>query len=320
MYNLDVRTSDCQIIELSTTEIFEYKTLFLTRNILLKKQEQQLLIKNGQLDNIFRFYILVADGEVIKSHQESSMTENNTETKIEADLGTNAEQEIEEDPGVTLNVTEENVKQELEKKLESSSSSSSSSSSDEKKSQVEVDPEDILPPPPQEDFPPPPAEMMTSVEDLPPPVFDLPSPTEDMLDAGLSNGNKDDNVDDAGLSNGKKDDGDGVGLSNGNKVDGDAVSASNGSKDDEVPDAADDGGKEAKSSYVTLVSPTGFKTFGDGETSSNAEWEHRTTTQYLVDLEGPHYRICVNLAIRQFIIIIISYFLYSPEIKILWYE
>merc|ERR1712203_118821 len=98
---------------------------------------------------------------------------------------------------------------------------------------------------------------MTSVEDLPPPVFDLPSPTEDMLDAGLSNG--------------KKDDGDGVGLINGNKVDGDAVSASNGSKDDEVPDAADDGGKEAKSSYVTLVSPTGFKTFGDGETSSNAE-------------------------------------------------
>ena len=168
------------------------------------------------------------------------MTENNTETKIETTLS-NAEEEIKEDPAVAL--TEENVKQELEKKLESSSSSSSSSSSEEKKSQVEVDPEDILPPPPQEDFPPPPAEMMTSVEDLPPPVFDLPSPSEDMLDVGLSNGNKDN----------------------------DNVAASDGSKEDPVPDAVEDGGKEAKSSYVTLVSPTGFKTFGDGETSSNAE-------------------------------------------------
>lgn len=171
------------------------------------------------------------------------MSENKTETKIETDA-VKAAEEIKEDAAVT--VSEESVKQELDKKLESPSSSSSSSSSDEKKSQVEVDPEDILPPPPQEDFPPPPAEMMTSVEDLPPPVFDLPSPTEDMLDAGLSNGSKD--VDDDGV----------------------VAGASNGSKEDEGPDALEDGGKEAKSSYVTLVSPTGFKTFGDGETS-NAE-------------------------------------------------
>ena len=165
------------------------------------------------------------------------MSENKTETKIETDA-VKAAEEIKEDAAVT--VSEESVKQELDKKLESPSSSSSSSSSDEKKSLVEVDPEDILPPPPQEDFPPPPAEMMTSVEDLPPPVFDLPSPTEDMLDAGLSNGNKD----------------------------ADDVVVSNGSKDDEVADAVEDGGKEAKSSYVTLVSPTGFKTFGDGEAST----------------------------------------------------
>lgn len=168
------------------------------------------------------------------------MTENKTETKIETDA-VKAAEEIKEDAAVT--VSEESVKQELDKKLESPSSSSSSSSSDEKKSLVEVDPEDILPPPPQEDFPPPPAEMMTSVEDLPPPVFDLPSPSEDLLDGGLGNGHKDDD---------------------------EVVGASNGSKEDDVPDAVEDGGKEAKSSYVTLVSPTGFKTFGDGE-SSNAE-------------------------------------------------
>merc|ERR1712223_451254 len=189
--------------------------------------------------------ILVADGEVIQSHQEREINENSSETKIESAGETQIQEEKQ--------VTEESVKQEMEKKTESpSSSSSSSSSSDEKKSLVEVDPEDILPPPPQEDFPPPPAEMMTSVEDLPPPVFDLPSPTEDMLDGGLSNGKKD--ADDVGVSNGSKDDND-VGLSNGNK-------------DDEVPDAVKDGGKEAKSSYVTLVSPTGFKTFGDGETEA----------------------------------------------------
>ena len=46
-------------------------------------------------------------------------------------------------------------------------------------------------------------------------------------------------------------------------------SSYDGNKDD-VPDAVEEAGKEAKSSYVTLVSPTGFKTFGDGE-SSNAE-------------------------------------------------
>ena len=161
------------------------------------------------------------------------MTENKTETKIETDA-VKAAEEIKEDAAVT--VSEESVKQELDKKLESPSSSSSSSSSDEKKSLVEVDPEDILPPPPQEDFPPPPAEMMTSVEDLPPPVFDLPSPTEDLPPAGT-----DDHKEDVGMSNGNKDD---------------------------VPDAVEEAGKEAKSSYVTLVSPTGFKTFGEGESPS----------------------------------------------------
>ena len=50
--------------------------------------------------------------------------------------------------------------------------------------------------------------------------------------------------------------------------DNDDVAASNGAKEDPVPDAAEDGGKEAKSSYVTLVSPTGFKTFGEGESPS----------------------------------------------------
>merc|ERR1712223_2196449 len=136
--------------------------------------------------------ILVADGEVIQSHQEREINENSSETKIES-AGENQ-------------VTEESVKQEMEKKTESpSSSSSSSSSSDEKKSLVEVDPEDILPPPPQEDFPPPPADlspMMTSVEDLPPPVFDLPSPTEELLPPPFKVENDDDQNE--GMTNGSK--------------------------------------------------------------------------------------------------------------------
>merc|ERR550532_1657729 len=45
--------------------------------------------------------------------------------------------------------------------------------SEEKKEDGE-DVDDLLPPPP-------PAEMMSSVEDLPPPVFDLPSPSEEIL-------------------------------------------------------------------------------------------------------------------------------------------
>jgi len=176
--------------------------------------------------------VLVADGEVIKSHQEHQINENSSETKIESFGECEAQKDT--------TVTEESVKQNLEKKTESSHSSSSSSSSDEKKSLIEVDPEDILPPPPLEDFPPPPADlsqMMTSVEDLPPPVFDLPSPTEEDLPPP----NKLQHDDDVN-----------EGMTNGNK-------------DEETPDGGEDAGKEAKSSYVTLVSPTGFKTFSEAE-------------------------------------------------------
>merc|ERR1712223_2175654 len=179
--------------------------------------------------------ILVADGEVIQSHQEREINENSSETKIESAGETQIQEEEQ--------VTEESVKQEMEKKAESpSSSSSSSSSSDEKKSLIEVDPEDILPPPPLEDFPPPPADlsqMMTSVEDLPPPVFDLPSPTEEDLPPP----NKLQHDDDVN-----------EGMTNGNK-------------DEETPDGGEDAGKEAKSSYVTLVSPTGFETFSEAESA-----------------------------------------------------
>merc|ERR1719232_1331591 len=117
--------------------------------------------------------------------------------------------------------------------------SSSSSDEEEKRSIAEVD--DQLPPPPQDDFPPPPAEtdMITSVEDLPPPVFDLPSPSDELLPPpSIPNCEEDENND--------------VVLE----------------KDESNTEEAS---KDGKSSYVALVSPTGFvpASFADSTTDND---------------------------------------------------
>ena len=95
--------------------------------------------------------------------------------------------------------------------------------------------DELLPPPPQEEFPPPPVEMMNSVEDLPPPVFDLPSPSEDILPPPVVP-EFEDNVEELEALGDKKDD----------------VSP------EDKKEPLKDVDHPPRSSYVSLVSPTGF--------------------------------------------------------------
>ena len=212
------------------------------------------------------------DGEIVSKHEESHFQEDTKEVVLQQpNCPLVTQEEVKEEkkeevvleqancPLVTIEQKVEESKQvaelEPEKEKETSSSSSSSSDEQEKRSLAEVETEmtenkdeadhtksvseekkedgedvdDLLPPPPQEDFPPPPAEMMSSVEDLPPPVFDLPSPSEEILPPPVVPEFEDkteeleDDQDDSNIKSSDK------------KV--------------ETP---------PRSSYVSLVSPTGF--------------------------------------------------------------
>merc|ERR1711971_150122 len=190
--------------------------------------------------------VMAKDGELVSQQEESNFQEDTKEVVLQqANCPlVSKEQVVEENPEMG-NVDSE------KSKATSSSSSSSSSDEEEKTSLVEVEVEDkvdhdqsksvteemkkedeeedeLLPPPPQEEFPPPPVEMMNSVEDLPPPVFDLPSPSEDILPPPVVP-EFEDNVEELEALGDKKDD--------------------EPLKDVDHP---------PRSSYVSLVSPTGF--------------------------------------------------------------
>ena len=121
----------------------------------------------------------------------------------------------------------------------------------------------MLPPPPQEDFPPPPAEMMNSVEDLPPPIFDLPSPSDELLPPPT--------VPDFEDQQGSKE--------NGKEKNDDVTEVTDApdSNGDVKEDNNDEKGSEVKSSYVALVSPTGFvpSSFGDSDNDKTNDSTNR---------------------------------------------
>ena len=230
--------------------------------------------------------VSVENGETTQ-HQESHFQEDKREVSLQdntaveqensaAAVDTTEEQvEMEEEKKVDveddkISVEEEKatveeekavVEEEKEKVKESSSSSSSSSDEEEKRSIAEV--EELLPPPPQEDFPPPPAEMMNSVEDLPPPIFDLPSPSDELLPPPT--------VPDFEDQQGSKE--------NGKEKNDDVTEVTDApdSNGDVKEDNNDEKGSEVKSSYVALVSPTGFvpSSFGDSDNDKTNDSTNR---------------------------------------------
>ena len=223
--------------------------------------------------------VSVENGETTQ-HQESHFQEDKREVSLQdntaveqedsaAAVDTSEEQvEMEEEKKVDveddkISVEEEKavVEEEKEKVKESSSSSSSSSDEEEKRSIAEV--EELLPPPPQEDFPPPPAEMMNSVEDLPPPIFDLPSPSDELLPPPT--------VPDFEDQQGSKE--------NGKEKNDDVTEVTDApdSNGDVKEDNNDEKGSEVKSSYVALVSPTGFvpSSFGDSDNDKTNDSTNR---------------------------------------------
>ena len=212
------------------------------------------------------------DGEVVSQHEESHFQEDTKEVVLQqANCPMVSQQgpkeEVVLDQANCPLVSQEQKVEEVEpeKEKEASSSSSSSSDEEEKRSLAEVETEmteedrdvqdhsksvseekkeeeeDLLPPPPAEDFPPPPAEMMSSVEDLPPPVFDLPSPSEEILPPPVvpEFDNKKEELEVVGeIQNGLDD--------------------SNMKLTDDKKDIPKDVDHPPRSSYVSLVSPTGF--------------------------------------------------------------
>ena len=232
------------------------------------------------------------DGEVVSQHKESHLQEDTKEVVLQqancplvSQEGPKEEVVLQQAncPLVSQEQKVEEVKEQKERKMEeskqvtevepekekeTSSSSSSSSDEQEKRSLAEVETEmteedrrevqdhsksvseekkeeqeaeDLLPPPPQEDFPPPPAEMMSSVEDLPPPVFDLPSPSEEILPPPVipEFDNKKEELEVVGEIQNDLDD-------------------SNIKPSDDKKEIQKDVDHPPRSSYVSLVSPTGF--------------------------------------------------------------
>ena len=229
--------------------------------------------------------VSVENGETTQ-HQESHFQEDKREVSLQDNTAVEQEDsaaavdtsdekvEVEEEKKVDveddkISVEEEKATVEEEKavveeekeKVKSSSSSSSSSDEEEKRSIAEV--EELLPPPPQEDFPPPPAEMMNSVEDLPPPIFDLPSPSDELLPPPT--------VPDFEDQQGSKE--------NGKEKNDDVTEVTDApdSNGDVKEDNNDEKGSEVKSSYVALVSPTGFvpSSFGDSDNDKTNDSTNR---------------------------------------------
>ena len=223
--------------------------------------------------------VMAKDGEVVGKHEESHLQEDTKEVVLQqADCPLVAQElkkeivlEQENCPLVSQTQKKEESDKEAElepeKEKETSSSSSSSSDEQEKRSLAEVDVEmtqdkggdgesksvsdeqrnedadedDLLPPPPQEEFPPPPVEMMNSVDDLPPPVFDLPSPSEEILPPPVVPG--------------FEDKGEELEVVGDIQDDVDAADLKSEDKKESIKDVDH---PPPRSSYVSLVSPTGF--------------------------------------------------------------
>ena len=221
--------------------------------------------------------VMAKDGELVSQHKESNFQEDTKEVILQQENCPLVSQEKKEAvlqqencPLVSkeqeMEVNKEEAKVDSEKIKETSSSSSSLSDEEEKRSLVEVEMEisedkvdhdqskseteekkkideeedELLPPPPQEDFPPPPVEMMNSVEDLPPPVFDLPSPSEDILPPPVVPEFEDKEEELEVVSVIKDDD---INIK---------------SSEDKKEPLKDVDHSPPRSSYVSLVSPTGF--------------------------------------------------------------
>ena len=120
--------------------------------------------------------------------------------------------------------------------------------------------------------------MITSVEDLPPPVFDLPSPTGDLLppptgDLPSPSGDLPSPTDELlpppTIPSSEEDT---------NKDNNDVVDNGETPKDENNTEEAS---KDGKSSYVALVSPTGFVPAAFGDSTNDNDKNIAPTNRYI---------------------------------------